>query len=259
MSRIEGKFKELKLENRKALVPFITASYPNKEESIKLIKILEDEGADILELGVPYSDPLADGEVIEKSYLQAIKNGAKVEDIFYIIEESRKSVKIPIVVMTYFNVVYSYGIEKFLEKLKAVSGDGIIIPDLPLEERKEILEKCRELEIDLIPLVARTSEERIKRIVKNSSGFIYCVSVNGITGERKNIDLEIDDYLNGIKEKTDIPRLLGFGISNKETVLKVKDKVDGIIIGSAIVKRIKKEDGGYNSIKAFMKEIRGVL
>ncbi|MGL4874195.1 MAG: tryptophan synthase subunit alpha [Clostridium sp.] len=259
MSRIDGKFKELKLENRKALVPFITASYPNKEESIKLVKILEDEGADILEIGIPYSDPLADGEVIEKSYLQAIKNGAKVDDVFYIIEESRKSVKIPIVVMTYFNVIYSYGTDKFLEKLKEASGDGLIIPDLPLEERAKTLVKCKKVGLDLIPLVARTSEERIEKIVENSSGFIYCVSVNGITGERKEIDLEIDDYLKSVKNKTKTPRLLGFGISNKETVLKVKDKVDGIIIGSAIIRRIKEDDIGYNNIKAFMREIRNIL
>lgn len=256
MSKIKEKFEDLKKEKRKALVPFLTAGYPSKKETINLIKQLEKEGADIIELGIPYSDPLADGEVIEKSYLEALKNGVKVKDVFQIVKEARKFTNIPIVIMVYFNVVYCYGIQKFIEDLHEVDGDGIIIPDLPLEERKEILDKCSENEIDLIPLVARTSKERIEKIVSNATGFIYCVSVNGITGERKNFDENIQAYMEYVKSKTELPILLGFGISSGEIVREVKKSCDGVIIGSAIIKRIKTLDKGYNKIKGFMSDIR---
>lgn len=255
MSKIKEKLDVLKKEKRKALVPFLTAGYPSKAETINLMKQLEEE-ADIIELGVPYSDPLADGKVIEKSYFEALKNNIKVKDVFEIIKEARSFTSIPIVIMVYFNVIYCYGIEKFIEKLSEVEGDGLIIPDLPLEERKELLERCNDSGIDLIPLVAPTSKERIKKIVSDATGFIYCVSVNGITGERKKIDENIREYIEYVKIKTEIPVLLGFGISNGETVEMVKEFCDGVIIGSAIIKRIETKKSGYNDIKGFMQDIR---
>lgn len=256
MSRIKEKLDELKKEKRKALVPFLTVGYPSKTETINLMKQLEEEGADIIELGVPYSDPLADGKVIEKSYFEALKNNTKVKEVFEIIKEARNFTSIPIVIMVYFNVVYCYGIEKFIEKLSEVKGDGLIIPDLPLEERKELLERCSDNGIDLIPLVAPTSKERIEKIVSDATGFIYCVSVNGITGERKKIDENIREYIEYVKLKTEIPVLLGFGISNGETVEMVKEFCDGVIIGSAIIKRIETKKSGYNDIKGFMQDIK---
>lgn len=256
MRKIEEKFIKLREDNKKALIAFITLGDPSIEDTIENINLLEAEGVDIIELGVPYSDPLADGPIIQGSYHRALENGFKIKDIFYTLKKVRKESNIPIVLMMYFNIVFSYGVKKFIDEIKEVGVNGLIIPDLPLEERGDINTYCENIGVSLIPLVAPTSKERIKNIVASSSGFIYCVSVNGTTGERATVDNNIGEYMELVKSSTDIPCCIGFGISSRESVAKVKNYCDGIIIGSAIVKRANESK---KELRKFLREIREEL
>lgn len=238
MNRINEKFKQLKCKKRKALIPFITCGDPSLEETIELVLTMEKAGASIIELGIPYKDALADGKVIRDSYARALNTGIKVNDILNMIGKLREKTEMPLVVMVYFNIVFTYGLEKFLSKLKINGVDGIIVPDIPLEEGIELKELCEKENIKLIPLVAPNSKDRIKSIVEKCEGFIYCVSVLGTTGERASIGKNTKEYIDLIKRYTDTPCCLGFGISSIETVGEVKDYCDGVIIGSAIIRRI---------------------
>lgn len=238
MNRIDKKFKELGELSKKALIPFITCGDPSLEETIELVLTMEKAGASIVELGIPYSDPLADGEVIQASYFRALSMGVKINDILEMIGLLREKTEIPLVVMVYYNIVYCYGVYEFIEKLKLKGIDGIIVPDIPLEERSELKNICESNSIKLIPLVAPNSKDRIKNIVKTAEGFIYCVSVLGTTGERVSIGGHTKEYIDLVKSYTNRPCCLGFGISSVETVGEVKEYCDGVIIGSAIVKRI---------------------
>lgn len=252
MNRIDKEFEILKKENKKALVPFVTFDKLTKEELAKLIIDIREAGANIVEIGVPFSEPLADGEIIQKAYTNALNRGIAIKDIFNTVEIIREECEIPIVVMVYYNLVYCYGIEKFLNKAKEVGIDGLIIPDLPLEERKEVLNECIERNIYLIPLVAPTSKDRIKKIIENGDGFIYCISSMGITGERSEIlNKSTINYLNYVKEERNKPFLVGFGISNSKIAKEVCKYCDGVIVGSSVVKRISN-----NTVIEFIKEIR---
>ena len=262
MNRIDKKFEQLREEGKKALIPFITCGDPSLEETVELVLSMEKAGANIVELGIPYSDPLADGEVIQASYFRALSTGIKVNDILDMIGRLRSKTEIPLVVMVYYNIVFCYGVEKFLTELKLRGVDGIIVPDIPLEERCELKESCEKENIKLIPLVAPNSKERIKSIVETAEGFIYCVSVLGTTGERISIGKNISEYINLVKKYTKIPCCLGFGISSVETVREVKDYCDGIIIGSAIIKRIsegKSANERKEKLYNYLKEIRVAL
>ncbi|MBE6050021.1 MAG: tryptophan synthase subunit alpha [Clostridium sp.] len=256
MNRIDLAFENLKKINRKALIPFIACGDPNLNETVENILKLEDSGADIIEIGVPFSDPLADGPVIQSSYCRALKNGTKVKDVFTCGKKVREKSEVPLVIMVYFNLVHSRGMDKFFEEAKESGFDGIIIPDIPLEERKEIKERCEKNGVYLIPLVAPTSKERTKKIIEGSNGFVYCVSSNGTTGERSNLNKGVNDYLETVKESTNIPICLGFGISSREIVQKVKDSCDGVIVGSAVVRRLNENrEDAFEFVKGLKQEL----
>ena len=255
MNRIDIEFKRLKEENKKALVPFVTFDNLSKEELAKLVVETSEAGADLIEIGVPFSEPLADGVVIQEAYSNSLKNGINIFDVLDSIELIRKDSNIPIILMLYYNLIYCFGINEFLSKAKEVGTDGLIIPDLPLEEREEFLSLCEEYNIYLIPLVAPTSKARIKSIINKGQGFVYCISSMGVTGERsKLINDEIIEYLNYVNKYSNIPLLIGFGISSYESAKEVAKYSDGVIVGSAIVKRIKD-----NTVIDFIKDIRLAL
>lgn len=253
-SRIYYKFKELKEKNKKAFIGFVTAGDPTLEKTHQFVLDMESEGVDIVELGIPNSDPLADGPTIQSSSVRALSNHVKIKDIFELVKKIRKDSQIPLVFLVYYNNVYQFGIDKFIEKCEETGIDGLIIPDIPIEERYELTEKLASTHVNLIPLVALTSNNRIKNIVKGAEGFVYCVSNLGVTGtghagieELKKLNDEVSKY-------TDIPKAIGFGISTKDDVNALKDITDGIIIGSAIVK--KTNEGG---LKEFLREIKSAL
>lgn len=239
MNRIDISFNKVKENNSKALIPFITCGADfTIEETADLVVALDQEGATVVEIGVPFSDPLADGPVILNSYTKALKNGIKLKDVFRCVELIREKSEVPVVLMVYFNVVYFKGIENFLKEAAKSGVDGLIVPDIPLEERGELNKICEENGIYLIPLVARTSRDRISAITKDAKGFVYCVSTNGTTGERTSLDSGTHEYLDEVRKIVEIPMCIGFGISSKEVVKEVKDYCDGVIVGSAIVKRM---------------------
>lgn len=239
MNRIDVSFNKVKESNGKALIPFVTCGADfTIEETADLVIELEKEGATVVEIGVPFRDPLADGPIIQNAYTKALTNGTKVKDVFRCVELIREKSEVPVVLMVYFNVVYFRGIENFMEEAAKSGVDGIIVPDVPLEERGELIKACEENNLYLIPLVARTSKDRIAAITKDAKGFVYCVSTNGTTGERTTLDSGTQEYLAEVRKIVDIPMCIGFGISSKEVVKEVKDYCDGVIVGSAIVKRM---------------------
>lgn len=239
MNRIDVSFNKVKENKGKAFIPFVTCGADfTVEETADLVIELEKNGATVVEIGIPFRDPLADGPVIQNAYTKALINGTKVKDVFRCVELIREKSEIPIVLMVYFNVIYFKGLENFIKAAAKSGVDGLIVPDVPLEEREEINKVCDANGIYLIPLVARTSKDRIAAITKGAKGFVYCVSTNGTTGERSTLDSGTHEYLDEVRKAVDIPMCIGFGISSKEVVKEVKDYCDGVIVGSAIVKRM---------------------
>jgi tryptophan synthase alpha chain len=254
MNRIDVSFNKVKENKGKAFIPFVTCGADfTIEETADLIVELDNIGATVVEIGVPFSDPLADGPVIQNAYTKALNNGTKLKDVFRCVEIVRESSQIPVVIMVYFNVVYFNGIEKFLKEAAKNGVDGLIVPDVPLEERGELNKLCEESGIYLIPLVARTSRDRIAAITKDAKGFVYCVSNNGTTGERTSLDSGTHEYLEEVRKLVDVPMCIGFGISSKEVVKEVKDYCDGVIVGSAIVKRMAE---GKQSVIDFVRDLK---
>jgi tryptophan synthase alpha chain len=241
MSRISNKFKELKENNKKALITFLTSGDPNLDVTKEIVKEMEIKGADIIELGVPYSDPIAEGEVIQRANVRALDNKIKISDIMNMVYELRndKDVKVPLVYLLYFNCIYKFGINKFLKECNRVGIDGLIIPDLPFEEQEEILGIANEYDIDIITLVTPTSKDRIEKIAKRAKGFLYCVSSLGITGERKKFETDFDEFFEYINKYSSIPNALGFGISTPKHIKMLKKYSDALIVGTAIVKMIE--------------------
>ncbi|MGN0661257.1 MAG: tryptophan synthase subunit alpha [Oscillospiraceae bacterium] len=235
MSNIKSAF-----ENGKAFIPFITCGDPDLETTAETVRAMEKAGADLIELGIPFSDPTAEGPVIQGANIRALASGTTTDKIFDMVRNLRKDVKIPLVFMTYANVVFSYGIERFVKTCSQIGIDGIILPDLPFEEKEEFDCVCRQYEIDLISLIAPTSENRIAMIAKEASGFIYIVSSLGVTGARTKITTDIASIVGVVRENTDIPCAVGFGISTPEQAADMASKSDGAIVGSAIVKLVEK-------------------
>ncbi|HEU23749.1 MAG: tryptophan synthase subunit alpha [Mesoaciditoga sp.] len=259
MNRIKKKFDLLKSRNEKALITFITAGDPDIKTTEDMIFAMEDGGADIVEIGIPYSDPLADGPVIQNSSARSLKNGTKIKDIMNCIKDVRSKSDIPLVFLAYYNSLFKYGIERFISESLMAGIDGFIIPDLPIEEREELVCKLNGTNISLIPLVAPTSKERIKRIVESADTFVYCVSLNGVTGMREKISTDLKAYMETVKQFTTLPRALGFGISNPSIVKNVKDLCEGVVVGSAIVDLISKNADRGRKVKEFVSEMKGVL
>lgn len=235
MSNIKKAF-----ENGKAFIAFVTCGDPDLETTAKVVRAAVENGADLIELGIPFSDPTAEGPVIQGANLRALRGGITTDKIFAFVKELRRDVKVPMVFMTYANVVFSYGAEKFISTCRDIGIDGLILPDLPYEEKEEFLPTCRQYGVDLISLIAPTSENRISMIAREAEGFIYIVSSLGVTGTRSEIRTDLASIVNVVRENTKVPCAIGFGISTPEQAKKMADISDGTIVGSAIVKLIEK-------------------
>lgn len=235
MSNIKKAF-----ENGKAFIAFITCGDPDVETTMKAVREAEKNGADLIELGLPFSDPTAEGPVIQSANVRALKNGITTDKVFNLVKELRKDVRIPMVFMTYANVVFSYGAEKFISTCKEIGIDGLILPDIPYEEKDEFIDVCHKYGVDLISFVAPTSKNRIAMIAKEAEGFIYVVSSLGVTGVRSEINTDLNSIVKIIRENTNVPCAIGFGISNPEQAKKMAEISDGVIVGSAIVELLEK-------------------
>ncbi len=223
-------------ENGKAFIPFLTCGDPDLETTEKLVYAMEEAGADLIELGIPFSDPTAEGPVIQEANVRALSGGVTTDKIFDMVIRIRNNSDIPMVFMTYANVVFSYGTERFIARAAEIGMDGLILPDVPFEEKDEFDEVCRRYGLDLISLVAPTSNERILEIARNAEGFVYCVSSLGVTGVRSRITTDIGAMVRLVKQAKDIPCAVGFGISTPEQAHEIAQKSDGAIVGSAIVR-----------------------
>jgi len=235
MSKIHEAF-----ENGKAFIAFITCGDPDLETTAAAVREAVAGGADLIELGIPFSDPTAEGPVIQGANLRALTGGITTDKIFDFVRDIRRDVKIPMVFMTYANVVFSYGADKFISICRDIGIDGLILPDLPFEEKGEFNEICHSYGVDLISLIAPTSENRIAMIAKEAEGFLYIVSSLGVTGTRSRIDTDLDSMVRIVRENTDIPCAIGFGVSTPEQAAKVAAASDGAIVGSAIIKILEK-------------------
>ena len=222
--------------NGKAFIPFITCGDPDLETTAAVVRAAVANGADLIELGIPFSDPTAEGPVIQEANLRALQGGVTTDKVFDLVRGLRVDVSVPMVFMTYANVVFSYGAEKFISTCREIGIDGLILPDLPYEEKEEFLPLCEEYDVDLISLIAPTSENRIAMIAKEAKGFIYLVSSLGVTGVRSEIKTDLQSIVNVIRANTDTPVAIGFGISKPEQAAKMAGISDGAIVGSAIIK-----------------------
>ena len=220
----------------KAFIPFITCGDPSLDTTEQLVYAMEEAGADLIELGIPFSDPTAEGPVIQEANVRALKGGVTTDKIFDMVVRIRKNTALPMVFMTYANVVFSYGTERFIKKAAEVGMDGLILPDVPFEEKEEFDQVCKKYGLDLISLIAPTSHDRITRIAKEAEGLVYCVSSLGVTGTRTSITTDIGAMVKLVKAAKNIPCAVGFGISTPEQAKKMASQSDGAIVGSAIVK-----------------------
>lgn len=256
MNRIREKLEELRKENKKALITYMTAGDPNIEQTEKLIYAKERGGADIIEIGIPFSDPIADGTVIQGAAQRALNGRVNLEKIFKCISNVRKNTQVPLVFLVYYNTIFGYGTESFIRQCEEIGIDGLIIPDLPFEEREEIMPYIKSFNVCLIPLVAPTSKDRIKDITKGGDGFVYCISSIGVTGIRNEFHKDLEIFLKDVRSAADLPIAVGFGISSKEDIKRLLPYVDGVIVGSAIVKKIEESNGNEKTIEEFIKSLK---
>ncbi len=234
MSRIAEAFK------KKAFIPFITCGDPDIETTKAAVRAMVENGADMIELGIPFSDPTAEGPVIQGANVRALSGGITTDKVFDMVRDLRKDITIPLLFMTYANVVYSYGAEKFISLCKETGIDGLILPDVPYEEKEEFSGLCDKYDVALVSFIAPTSENRIAMIAKEAKGFIYVVSSLGVTGVRSEIKTDLASIVKIIRENTDVPCAIGFGISTPEQAAKMSAIADGVIIGSAIIRLLEK-------------------
>ncbi len=246
--------------NHKALIAYITVGYPSIEATLELVPLLARNGCDIVELGVPFSDPLADGATIQKADFHALQNGVTLKVCIDIARELQQKVKIPLVMMSYFNPVYKYGCENFCNDSTDSGIDGLIIADLPPEESNELEAATRNNDLDLIYLLAPTSDkERIKLIARKSRGFIYLVSVTGTTGARKSLPPGLNTFVSRVRKVANQPLCIGFGISTAQQARQVATIADGIIVGSRIIQLIESSGSSFIPVQEFVSELRNAL
>lgn len=226
-------------ENGKAFIPFITCGDPDTETTAKVVRAAVEAGADLIELGIPFSDPTAEGPVIQGANIRALAGGITTDKVFDLVADLRRDVTIPLVFMTYANVVFSYGAERFMKRCSETGIDGIILPDVPFEEKSEFEDIAKQYGIDMISLIAPTSADRVAMIAKEAQGFIYIVSSLGVTGVRNEISTDISQITEVIRQNTDVPCAVGFGISKPEQAKKMAGISDGAIVGSAIIRIIE--------------------
>ncbi|WMJ88654.1 tryptophan synthase subunit alpha [Anaerocolumna sp. MB42-C2] len=256
MSRIGKAF-----DHGKAFIAFVTGGDPDIDTTEKLIYTMEEAGADLIEIGVPFSDPIAEGIVIQEANERALLAGCTTDKLFEMVAKVREKVQVPLVFLTYINPIYTYGKDKFMLKCKETGVDGIIVPDLPFEEKEELEPDCLKYGVDLISLIAPTSNERIRMIAEQAKGFIYCVSSMGVTGVRSEIKTDINSMIQLVRESTAVPCAVGFGISTTEQAAKFATLSDGAIVGSAIVKIVAQygknsEKPVYDYVKAMKEAVR---
>lgn len=235
MSDIKAAF-----ENGKAFIPFVTAGDPDLETTEKLLIEMSKNGADIIEIGIPFSDPIAEGVVIQEADLRALASGTTTDKIFETVKRVRSEIKCALAVMTYMNPIFVYGTDKFMQRCSECGISAVIVPDTPFEEKQELAPYCDKHGVELVSLIAPTSHDRIKMIAKESQGFVYCVSSMGVTGVRNEITTDIGEMVRLVKSVSDTPCAVGFGISTPEQAKKMSESADGVIVGSAIVKIIAK-------------------
>ncbi len=256
MSRIKKAF-----ENGKAFIGFLTAGDPNIEKTEEFVLKMADAGADLVEIGIPFSDPIAEGTVIQEANIRALSAGTTVEKVFNQVKSIRHKTEIPLVFLTYLNPIFHYGYDAFLNRCKECGIDGIIIPDMPYEEKGEILDIANKYDVDIISMIAPTSKERIEMIASSATGFVYVVSSMGVTGVRSEITTDLEAIVKIIRKSTDTNTAIGFGISTPEQAKRLSGIADGVIVGSAIVKIIAKygKDAGkpvYDYVKSMKDAIR---
>ncbi len=227
-------------ENGKAFIPFITCGDPDLNTTEASVRQMVENGADLIELGIPFSDPTAEGPVIQGANVRALAGGVRTDHIFEMVRKLRRDISIPMVFMTYANVVFSYGPERFISACRETGIDGLILPDLPYEEKEEFLQACRTYGVDLISMIAPTSEDRISMIAKEAEGFLYIVSSLGVTGARSEITTDLASIIKVVRQNTNIPCAIGFGISTPEQAKRMADLSDGAIVGSAIIRLLEK-------------------
>ena len=258
MSAIDDLFKQLKSENKKAFMPFITAGDPSLEFMSEMLKKLDATGCHLAELGIPYSDPIADGPVIQASYTRSLNGGTKLKDVFAAVSKTTPEIKMPIVTMVSYAIIYRLGIDEYLKQAIAAGVSGAIVPDMPVDESAVLAAKCREHDFSLIQLITPTTpRERAIEIAKQTTGFIYYVSITGITGERTELPDDLVDNLKWLREQTELPICVGFGISKPEHAERLKPVCDGMIVGSAIVKRIAAATTDGASAEDVMNDVAG--
>lgn len=259
VNRIDSKFKELKEKKQKALIAFITAGYPDLKVTEKLVIEFEKAGVDIVELGVPFSDPMADGPEIQNASEEALKNNIRLIDIINLVGRLRRNVSIPILLMTYYNPVFAFKQEKFIKDALKKGVDGVIIPDLPLDEGRDFIRKAERAGICNICFIApTTSLKRMKMILKLAKGFIYYVSLTGVTGARMALPDDLKENVIKIKRHTQIPVCVGFGVSSRAQVKRIAGFTDGVIVGSAIVSKIRENINSPYLIKRVADFVRSL-
>ncbi|HEU65590.1 MAG TPA: tryptophan synthase subunit alpha [Chloroflexi bacterium] len=256
MSRIASVFART---NHTALISYLTVGYPSIETTLKVVPLLANSGCDIIELGIPFSDPLADGATIQRASYEALRQGVTPRVCLEVAQELRRRVEIPLVFMTYYNPVLKFGLEQFCSKCAEVGIDGLIIPDLPPEEGEELEQSARRHGLDLVYLLSPSStEERIKLVAGKSSGFIYLVSLTGVTGARDKLPEELESFVARVRKRTEKPLCVGFGISTPEQARRIAMVADGIIVGSRVI-QLMEEDTTLSSLKAFASSLREAL
>lgn len=253
MNRIEERLKELKTENKKAFITYMTAGLPDMEGTKALIKAQEEAGTDIIELGIPFSDPVADGPVIQDASYKSICKGTNLRKVFQMMEEIRNDgVKMPVIFMMYYNTILHYGIEAFAAKCKEAGVDGLIIPDLPFEEQEDLQTALdKEDAAILIQLVSPVSKDRIVKILEHARGFVYCVSSMGVTGQAGTFHKEIISYLTNVKKVSKIPVMMGFGIRTPKDIEHMKDIIDGVIVGSHFIRLLEENNYDIEAAKEY--------
>lgn len=255
MSKIKSAF-----ENGKAFIAFITCGDPDLTTTAAAVRAAAENGADLIELGIPFSDPTAEGPVIQAANLRALRGGVTTDRIFDLVRELRRDVQTPMVFMTYANVVFSYGAQQFLAICKEIGIDGLILPDLPFEEKNEFLPICHQYEVDLISLIAPTSENRIAMIAQEAQGFLYLVSSLGVTGTRNEIKTDLGSIVSVVRQNTEIPCAIGFGISTPEQAKQMAQLSDGAIVGSAIIKLLEEHGADAPAfIGAYVRSMKAAL
>lgn len=262
MNRIDEKLEALKKSGEKAFVTYTTAGFPTIEKSKEIVKAQEEAGVDIIELGVPFSDPVADGPTIQDASYEAILNGVTLEKVFELMKGLREEgCQIPIVFMMYYNTIFHYGLEAFSGKCAECGVDGLIVPDLPLEEQGELAEALAKVENApyLLQLISPVSKDRVPKILEDAKGFVYCISQMGVTGSDAQFHKDIRKYLSSVKEISKVPVFMGFGIKKPEDVKPLMDILDGVIVGSNLIKLLKKTDYSVEAVKEYVADFRKAI